>query len=79
MANNIIQNRVKDELKKQGRTSGWLLERLNKEGVTIEAHSLGPILNNRVRSISLEELRVVAFILKIRNIEKLLVNKYKAS
>lgn len=66
MANRIIQNRVKDELKIQGRTRVWFLAELEKNGITFSREQLGFVLNNTRRSIKLHELITIARILDIK-------------
>jgi len=73
MANKIIQNKVKEVLEYQGRTTKWLIQELYNNKLPMKGYILRHILNNINRSIKLHELIVIARILNIHDCRDLLV------
>jgi len=59
MAKQLVYNRIKDELQKQGRTQGWLAEKMDLDLQTVNRYC-----GNR-RQPSLETLFKIAKALKI--------------
>lgn len=75
----IIRNTVKKTLDKQGRSRKWLKEQMIIEGLNVRKFSFRSIMNNTGRTIFIDELRVIAHILNVENIQDLLENKYKSN
>lgn len=75
----IIRNTVQKTLEQKGRTREWFAEQLKLEGIMMNSPRLSNIMCNSGTSIFLHELRVIAHILKVENIQDLLEHEYKSN